>query len=72
MQHDGDGDTNCYWYALNTIMPTKKKLGKEAEKLRNQKTSGDHADYNLIKIGQNTEKSPGNLRRLAVTQTPEK
>ena len=26
----------------------------------------------FIKIGQNTEKSPGDLRRLAVTQTPVK
>ena len=25
--------------------------------------------YSIIKIGQNTEKSPGDLRRLAVTQT---
>ena len=31
---------------------------------------GDHPNYNIIKIGQNTEKSPENLRRLAVTQTP--
>ena len=33
--------------------------------------SGDHPDYSIIKISQNTEKSPGNLRRLAVTQTLE-
>ena len=26
--------------------------------------------YCIIKIGQNTEKSPGDLKRLAVTQTP--
>ena len=31
-----------------------------------------HQDYRFNKIGQNTEKSPGNLRRLAVTQTPVK
>ena len=24
----------------------------------------------IIKIGQNTEKSPGDLKRLAITQTP--
>ena len=35
-----------------------------------QEISGDHPDYNIIKIGQNTEKSPGDLRTLAVTQTP--
>ena len=27
-------------------------------------------NYSIIEIGQNTEKSPGDLRRLAVTQTP--
>ena len=35
-------------------------------------TSGDHPNYYIIENGQNTEKSPGNLRRLAVTQTPVK
>ena len=26
----------------------------------------------IVKLGQNTEKSPGNLRKFAVTQTPVK
>ena len=30
----------------------------------------DHPDYSIIKIGQNTEKNPGDLRRLSVTQIP--
>ena len=34
--------------------------------------SGDHPNYRIIGNGQNTEKSPGDLRRLAVTQTPVK
>ena len=34
--------------------------------------SGDHPNYRIIENGQNTEKSPGDLRRLAVTQTPVK
>ena len=29
--------------------------------------SVDHLKYSIVKIGQNTEKSPGDLRRLAVT-----
>ena len=33
----------------------------------NKKKSGDHPNYCIIEIGQNTEKSPGDLRRLAVT-----
>ena len=28
--------------------------------------------HRIIKIGRNTEKSPGDLRRLTVTQTPAK
>ena len=33
------------------------------------KMSGDGPNYCIIKISQNTEKSPGDLRRFAVTQT---
>ena len=29
-----------------------------------------HLNFSIIKIGQNTKKNPGDLRRLAVTQTP--
>ena len=31
--------------------------------------SGDHTNYSIIKIGQNTEESPRYLRRLAVSQS---
>ena len=31
---------------------------------------GDHSNDSIIENGQNTEKSPGDLMRLAVTQTP--
>ena len=31
--------------------------------------SGDHPNYYIIENGQNTEKSPGDLSSLAVTQT---
>ena len=34
--------------------------------------NGDHSNYSIIEIGLNTEKSPGDLRKLAVTQTPVK
>ena len=36
----------------------------------NNWTNKDHPNYSIVEIGQNTKKSPGNLRRLAVTQTP--
>ncbi len=38
--------------------------------LGNKKTKGDHKIDSIIKISLNTKKSPGDLRRLAVTQTP--
>ena len=34
--------------------------------------NGDHPDYDIIENGQNIEKSPADLGRLAVTQTPVK
>ena len=68
MEHEGDGDTNCNWCARNNPQ----KLCQENGRLRNQRTSGDHPDYSIIEIGQNTEKNLRDLRRLAVTQTPEK
>ena len=36
------------------------------------RTSGGHPNYNIIENSQNTEKIPGDMRRLAVTQTPVK
>ena len=43
------------------------KLGKGIGIFRNESSSRDYPDYSIIKIGQNTEKSPGDLRWLAVT-----
>ncbi len=36
------------------------------------RTSGDHPNDSIIENGQNTKKTLGDLRRLAVTQTPVK
>ena len=38
----------------------------------NKRISWDYPNYCITEIGQNTEKSPRDLRRLAVTQTPVK
>ena len=38
----------------------------------NKRTSRDHRNYCIIDIDENTEKSPGDLRRFRVTQTPVK
>ena len=47
-------------------------MGTGTGGLGNKTTSGDHLDYTIIEIDQNTDKSPGDLRRLAVAQTPVK
>ena len=65
MEHVGDNYTNrdwCFWYSYQRII-------KETGGLGGWRTSGDHPNYSIIKIGQNPEKSPGDLRRLDVTQT---
>ena len=55
--------------ALGTVL---KGLVKGAGRVANRRINRDHPNYSIVKIGQNTEKSPGDLRRLDVTQTPMK
>ena len=64
----GDNYTNrvrCFWYSHQRII-------KGTGGLWARRTSRDHPNFNIIRNGQNTEKSPGDLRRIAVTQTPVK
>ena len=56
MGHKSDGDANCNWCTWNN----RQRIDKETRRLRNQRTSGDHPDNSIFKIGQNTEMSPGN------------
>ena len=67
------------WNMKVTIIPivigtfgSHQRLIKRTGGLGNKRMSGDHPNYNIIENGQNTEKSPGDFRRLAVTQTPMK
>ena len=46
-----------------------RRIGTETGGPGNKRTSEDHPNYSIVEIGQNTKKSPGNLRRLVVTQT---
>ena len=48
------------------------KIGKWAEGVGNRRENQDHPDYSILEIEKSTEKSQGDLRRLAVTQTPVK
>ena len=59
MEHESNGDTNCNWCTWNNPQ----RIGKGTEKLGNKRTRRDHQDYS-IKIGQNTEKNAGDLKRL--------
>ena len=64
--HESDGDTSydwCSWYSHQ-------KSGTRTGRLGNKRTNGDHPNYSIIKIGQNTFKNVGDLERLADTQIP--
>ena len=68
MKHEGDKYTNCnwcFWYSHQRVI-------KETGGHGSWRTSGDHPNNSIIENGQNTKKSPGDSRRLAVTQIPEK
>ena len=68
MEYAGDNYTNrdwCFWYSHQKII-------KETGELGIWRTSGDYSTYNIIENGSNTEKSSGDLGRLAVSQTPMK
>ena len=45
-----------------------KSLEKKIGVIEIQRKNQDHPDHRIDQIGQNTEKSPENLRRLAVTK----
>ena len=68
MEHEGDDETNCSWCTWNNPQ----RIGKGTGKFGNKRKSRDHPDYSITKIAQNTKKSPGNLRKFAVNQTPVK
>ena len=65
-KHESEDNTNCNWCSWYSHQ----RISTRNEKLGNKRTSGDHPNYYIIENSQNTEKSPGDLRRLVVTQTP--
>ena len=46
-----------------------KGLASELEEFGNQRKNQDYPNYSIAETDQNTEKSPGDLRRLAITQS---
>ena len=66
MKYEGDTNYNlCTWNCLQ-------RVGKWIGKVENRWTSRDHPNYSIVKIGYNTDKSHGDLRKFAVTQIPVK
>ena len=61
-EHECDGDASWNWNARYIHQSIDKGTGG----LGNERTSGDHSDYSIVEIGQNTKKIPGDLR-FAVT-----
>ena len=45
-------------------------IGTRTGGIRKNGTGGDCPNNSNVEIGKNTEKRPGDLKRLAVTQTP--
>ena len=59
---------NCDWYFWHCDW----RIIKGPGGFGSWRTSGDHPNDSIIEDGLNTEKSPGDLRRPAVTQIPVK
>ena len=53
-----NGDTNCNQFARYNHQ----RIGAWTGGLGNKRSSGDHLDYSIVEIGQNTKKSSGGLR----------
>ena len=68
MEYEGDDYTNRDLCIRYSNWKTIKGNGG----LVNWKKYGDHPNDNVVENGQNTEKTPGDVRRLAVTETPKK
>ena len=61
----------CLSFVSITTQRVIKRTGGHAD-WSTSGTNYDHTNYSTIENGQNTEKSPGDLRRLSVTQDPGK
>ena len=65
MGHESENYTSCdwcSWYSDLRIIKANRGRGSK-------RTSVDHINYYIIENGWKTEKSPGYLRKLAVTQS---
>ena len=63
MERESDDDTNYNWFAKYS----QQKIATWTGGLENKRTCGKHPKYSIVEIGQNTKKSPGDFRTIAVT-----
>ena len=59
MEHESDGNTDCNWCAWYIHQ----RIGAGTRGLGNKSSSGEHANYSIVTIGQNNDKS---LRRFLI------
>ena len=59
MEHESEGVIGAI--VISELGTVTKRLLQRLEDLGNKRTSGDHPNYKIIEIGQNTKKSPGDL-----------
>ena len=57
---------------ISALGAVPKGLEKWTGRIENGRTNQNHPNYSIVDIGQDTERIPGDLRRLAVTLTPVK
>ena len=57
IEHESEGDTNCTWCTWNNLQ----RIGKGTESYGINRMIEDYLDCTIVKIGQNTEKSWGDL-----------
>ena len=64
--HESYGDSTCSWCTFP------KAWTKDWNEIESPRKNRDHPDQSIVKISDCTQKSPGDQRRLAVSQIPVK
>ena len=68
MEQEGDRDISCNCSVWNN----RQRIVTGNERLGNKRTCRDHPEKSIYKIRQNTDISPGDLKRHTVPQPPER
>ena len=62
MEHEGDGETSCKWCTWDDTQ----RLCKRVRRVGNRRVTILRSNYSIVEVGQNTEKSPRDLKKLGV------